>query len=487
MTARTESGTSTLSQSETESDRERARVKVPQLILALSADRPLGGSHRIPLEKVSGIFIGRGSELRISELRLPDGTAALDVRVPDSRMSSEHARLTRVLGHWVVEDANSKNGVFLNAVPQRRAALTSGDVIELGQTFLLYAERLVPSSKAPPPPRAASPREGVSGLATFVPTLARELESLVQVAASKVPVVLQGETGTGKEVAARAVHALSGRSGPFIAVNCGALAANLIETELFGYKKGAFTGAVEDRPGLIRSSGGGTLFLDEIGELSLPLQVAFLRVLEEGEVTPVGATAPVKVDLRVVAATHRELAALVERGEFRGDLYARLSGFTVRLPPLRQRREDLGLLICTLLHRLRSKGASVSLSRDAARALFRYPWPLNVRELEKALALALVLAPDGRIELEHLPPNVQGAAHAGSPEPRTLPSDEPEEAPADDVPLRDSELQRRDALIALLRTHHGNISAVAREMGLARMQIQRWLKRYRLDAQSFRA
>jgi transcriptional regulator with GAF, ATPase, and Fis domain len=241
-------------------------------------------------------------------------------------------------------------------------------------------------------------------------------------------------------------------------------------------RRGAFTGAVEDRPGLVRASSGGTLLLDEVGELPMGLQVKLLRVLQESEVQPVGAAQPVRVDLRVVTATHRDLVALVEEEAFRSDLFARLTGLEVELPPLRDRRADLGLLIPALLRRAGAP-PEVRFSREAARALFRWSWPHNVRELEKALALAVALAGDGRIELAHLPEVVRTA-----PEPAPDPM-----AGRAARPLSEADVSRRTELIELLRAHHGNVSAVARQMGVARMQIQRWCRRFHLDPASFRA
>jgi transcriptional regulator with GAF, ATPase, and Fis domain len=300
----------------------------------------------------------------------------------------------------------------------------------------------------------------------------------VQVAPSPVSVVVAGETGTGKEVIARAVHALSGRSGDFVAVNCGALPENLVESELFGHRKGAFSGAVEDRPGLIRAADRGTLFLDEIGDLPAASQAAFLRVLQEREVTPIGSTRAVPVDIRLVAATHRDLGALVDAGGFRPDLYARIAGLKIELPPLRERREDLGLIIAAILRRVAPDRLDrVGFDVEAARCLFRYGWPLNIRELEKTLQTAVVLAEDLPIATEHLPDPVRCEPDVAAPQDSEM---------DDDRPLSAEDEERKQNLIAMLQEHGGNISAVARAMGKARMQIQRWVKRYRLEPDSYR-
>ncbi|WP_159396567.1 sigma 54-interacting transcriptional regulator [Sorangium cellulosum] len=301
------------------------------------------------------------------------------------------------------------------------------------------------------------------------------------VARSAIPVLLQGETGTGKEVMARAIHALSGRAGELVAVNCGALPRELVEGELFGYRKGAFSGATEDRPGLVRSADRGTLFLDEIGDLPAPAQAALLRVLQEQEVRPVGATRPVHVDLRVIAATHRPLQRLAAAGEFRADLLARLSGYTIALPPLRDRREDLGLLLGALLERAApERAAHLQIDAGAARAMLRYRWPANVRELAQCATTAVVLAQRGTIEPGHLPEAVARAAEGEG----EGGGDQEEGAAEGD--LRPEDGARRQELVALLGQHRGNITAVARAMGKARMQIQRWLKRYRIDPEQFR-
>jgi DNA-binding NtrC family response regulator len=495
----------------------------PHLFLAMELDRPLEPAARHSLHDVDEVVIGRGP-VRSAERTVEAGIRRLTLRVPDRWMSSTHARLGKVLGRWVAGDARSKNGTFLNGARTEHGTLADGDLLELGHTFFLFRTAVTIAPGDPPDVEGGAllGHETPPGLATLVPPLARELGRLVQIAPSTVSVIVHGESGTGKELIARAIHQISGRPGGFVAVNCGALPDTLVETELFGYKKGAFSGAAEDRPGLVRAADRGTLFLDEIGDLPAASQAAFLRVLQEREVTPVGSTRPVPVDIRLVAATHRDLSKAVDAGEFRADLYARLSGFTLTLPPVRERREDLGLLVAALLRRIAADRADkLSLGLEAARALFRYTWPMNVRELEKVLSAACVLATSGTIEIDHLPevvraalsapristtavvpdaPNVQRAPTdlRGSPDadagtaaggPAATGADDDGDFDADPeglAPLTAEDQARREQLIFLFREHRGNVSAVARAMGKARMQIQRWMRRYKIDPTSFK-
>jgi DNA-binding NtrC family response regulator len=450
----------------------------PHLFLVLECSRPrVSLPARFSLAGVNEVVLGRGA-VRAHARASEGGVRRLVIRVPDPWMSGTHATLSKVFGRWVLEDAGSKNGTVLNGTaltgdPKPRPFLGDGDLIELGHTFFIYRDAMMTPADEPPDVDAASFAAHGPGLATLIPALSQTFRRVEQVARSDLSVVLSGESGTGKEVLARAIHGLSGRSGAFVAVNCGALPETLIESELFGSKKGAFSGA-EDRPGLVRAADRGTLFLDEIGDLPLPQQAAFLRVLQEREVVPVGGTRPVPVDLRVISASHRDIEALVGEELFREDLFARISGVKVDLPPLRERREDLGMLIATLLARTGTPPEHGRFDVLAARALFRYHWPRNIRELEKALAAAVVQASDAPIGLEHLPPEVRHALVA--PVHFTA---ESEEENVDDEKLRDE-------LVRLLREHKGNISAIARLKGKARMQIQRWCKRFKLDPESFR-
>jgi DNA-binding NtrC family response regulator len=456
----------------------RARGGGAVLVVALELERPAMGSSRHLLRDVDEVVLVRGEE-RGSERVVEGKTRRLVVRAPDARMSSQHARIVRAGEGWRVEDLGSKNGTWVNGAAVDGASLRDGDLVEVGQTFLLFRDAGAPEDAAAPLDVDTRDLGGTPpGLVTFAPVFARELDNLARVATTQLPVLILGETGTGKELAARAVHALSRRSGPFLPVNCGALAPTIVESEFFGYKRGAFSGANEDRPGLVRAADGGTMFLDEIGDLTASSQATLLRVLQEREVLPVGATKPIPVDVRVVAATHRDLDVMAARGAFREDLLARLAGFTLTVPPLASRIEDLGLLIAALLQRLFGDGAAgVRFTPAAARALFAYRWPHNVRELEHCLAAATALAGDDPIDARHLwatvsrRPTGRGSVSRSSP-------------PVEAAPANEAEIRAR--LVALLAEHRGNVAEVARAMGKARMQIHRWVKRFGLSLETFR-
>jgi DNA-binding NtrC family response regulator len=425
------------------------------------------------LTEIDVVAMGRGP-LRNQRL-VEDGQRSLRLSLPDAWASTRHARLRKLLGRWLVEDAGSRNGTLVNGRAVQSAVLADGDVIECGHTFFLFREAFQTA------PEAAADAEafalpGAPETATLCAPLERELLAVARIAPTLIPILIQGETGTGKEVLARAVHSLSGRTGSLVAVNCGGLPDALVESEMFGYRKGAFSDAREDRPGLVRAADGGTLFLDEIGDLQASAQAALLRVLQEREVLPLGATAPLPVDFRLCSASHRALDQRVGDGLFRADLLARVSGFVLRLPPLRKRREDIGILIGALTRRLAAKPDAVRFHPDAARALLRHSWPLNVRELESCLGVALAVAEGKPVDAAHLPESVRGAGPS-APGPAEAPPVEP---------LDPHDADRRQELARLLAEHDGNISAVARALGKDRVQIRRWLDRYSLDPSSFR-
>jgi sigma-54 dependent transcriptional regulator, acetoin dehydrogenase operon transcriptional activator AcoR len=432
------------------------------LYVGLFADRPQQPPARYGLAGVDRVDLGRG-ERRVTTRATVDGADVLALALADHRMSSQHARISRVGDSWVLEDLGSKNGTWIASRRTQRHILRDGDAIVVGHTVLVFRANGGELDDTEGLPHAPL------GWATLSPTLAERFADLEAAATTLVPIEVTGETGTGKELVARGVHERSRRSGRFVAVNCGAIPANLIEAELFGHRKGAFTGAGEERLGLIRSADGGTLFLDEIAELPPAAQASLLRVLQEREVVPIGSDRPVRVDLRVVSATHRSLDRDVESGRFRADLRARLLGFAIELPPLRDRREDLGHVIAALLERL-SPGREVAFTIDAATALYDHSWPLNIRELERSLAGALAVA-RGRIEPAHLPQAVR--------EPTSTPPGSNVEQIAVEE-LSDDDRRLRDELAAAIARHGGNLAAVARELGKDRTQIRRWMKRFGL-------
>jgi len=298
------------------------------------------------------------------------------------------------------------------------------------------------------------------------------LELAEMVAPTDSTILLSGESGTGKEVLARYVHALSGRSeGPFFSINCGALPESLLESELFGHVKGSFTGAGKDKEGLLVAAQGGTFFLDEIGEMSPATQVKLLRALQEREVIPVGATEPVSVDVRIVAATNRDLEDEIRKGAFRSDLYYRLNVIALHLPPLRERREDIPLLAHHFLVKQAGKGpdgAAPSLSERAREALLRYDWPGNVRELENALERAAVVVEGGEIRPEHLPERV-----VEPPVARLV-----DEQPPPNPPM---EVIERAYIEWVLRAEAGNKSRAAEVLGIDPSTLYRKLNRYGIN------
>ena len=378
-------------------------------------------------------------------------------------MSRTHARLLRAHDSWVLVDLDSRNGTFVNGERISRAVLADGDVIECGRVLFVFGASITPSGKDSWP--TPDPL-----LVSLLPSLEASHARLAAVARSTIPVLLLGESGAGKEIAARAVHTISGRAGAFVAMNCAAISHGLLESQLFGHVKGAFSGAVRDEPGYFRAAHQGTLFLDEIGDLPLASQAALLRALEEGAVVPVGTTRPIAVEARVVAATNRPLHDLVIQGVFRADLLARLSGFTHRLLHLRERVCDLGLLIAALLPKLAGAEADrVSFTPEGGLRLLRYGWPLNVRELRHCLAAAIVMSDGAPLDVAVLEPSL---THVVQRPPK---------------PPESSEQDLRTRLVTALEARAGNVAAVARDFGKAPTQIHRWMKHFEVDPNAFRA
>lgn len=343
-------------------------------------------------------------------------------------------------------------------------------VVERAMERRRAREQTPKAAPAPAPnPSAQEPRRRGRPIAAIIgshPDMVELFKLVSRVAGTKSSVMIIGESGTGKELIARTIHeASTRRDRPFVAVNCTSLSETLLESELFGHVKGAFTGAIERRPGLFLEANRGTVFLDEVGDMSLSMQAKLLRVLQEEEVKPVGGTDTIPVDVRVVAATHQDLEALVRTGRFRLDLYYRLHVVALRVPPLRERRDDIPVLA---EHFLREYGLLAQrpiqgFSTKAMRALMNYPWPGNVRELENVVERAVALAPGSIVEESDLPDKI--VHHAGP-----IPA-----APGGQATL--DEMTRRYVLSVLDKVR-GNKTEAARILGVPRRTLYRMLERY---------
>ena len=312
-------------------------------------------------------------------------------------------------------------------------------------------------------------RPGFGGLIGVSPKMQRVYKLIEKVSQHNYPVLILGESGTGKELVARSIH-FSGlrQQKPFVPVDCSGLVATLIESELFGYVKGAFTGAQHSRTGLLESANGGTVFLDEIGDLPIDLQAKLLRVLQEREIRPVGSTERVRIDIRVMAATNRDLEAATRTGAFRQDLFFRLNVVQVKMPPLRERKSDIPLLVSSFLEKFSDpQGSMRTISEDAMRRLVAYDWPGNVRELENAVERAVALGSGPLLHVGDLPSNLQQTFEEGA-----LEGDEM-------VTLE--ELEHR-AILRALRETSGDKLAAARLLGIGKTTLYRKLKQYGAEA-----
>jgi transcriptional regulator with AAA-type ATPase domain len=453
-----------------------------QLVVALECDRPLAGAARFSLDGVHEVIIGRGGHRSAVRTEQP-GFTRLTIRVPSATMSATHARLVRAGDRWCLEDAHSHNGSFVNGERVVRAEVGSDDILELGHVvFRLSAP--MPMLRSPADLDVATISPIPPSFRTLIPALENEFDKLRRLAATNVPILLLGETGTGKEVVARALHAISGRAGAMVPVNCGALPQSLAEAQLFGHVKGAFSGAHRDEAGFVRAAHDGTLFLDEIGDLPLASQTVLLRVLQGGEVTPIGTSRATQVDVRVISATHQ---ALRDDGVFRSDLYARLAGFVFHMPPLHERILDFGVVFASVLSHAGVPAEQATVAPELALRLFRHSWPFNVRELQQGLRTALALSEDGCLRSSHFPslsdasprrPRATAAAESATVR-RATPHARPTQGPSDDERLR---LE----VLGHLESSHGNVAAVGRAMGKAPMQIRRWLLRFGIDPSGFR-
>jgi hypothetical protein len=427
----------------------------PYLVRALATDRPTEPPRRWALDGLT--------EVALSGAR--DATAihagALTIACDDAWTSTRHAVVRRSFGRWLLEDLGSKNGTTANGARVSRHQLADGDLIETGHTAWWFRE--LPTAEPPPPDLAVGTTvDAGAAFVTLHAPLARAVAQAVAAVAAGLPVLVEGETGVGKERFVAAVHADSRRRGALVAVNCAALPATLVEGELFGHRRGAYSGAIDDRLGYVRAADRGTLFLDEIGDMPPAAQATLLRVLAERTVTPVGEDRPIPVELAVISATHRDLHAMAAAGGFRADLFARLRGVALRIPPLRERREDIGVFVTRTLARV---APAATLSVDAARRLLTASWPHNVRELEHVVAAAALRACGRAIAAADL----EGLA----PPPTVASPPSTAWSPADAA--------LRTQLVGALAAHGGNISAVARALGRDRKQIHRWIARLAID------
>lgn len=406
----------------------------------------------MPVPCIRWITRGAANVTLLNRPRLRFGRSSeADVQLLEAGVSRLHAEVFVRGRACALADTSSKNGVFINGELVTHAALAPGDVVRLGNTIGVVDDVTLPAEAGE---RLAAP--AVSwGLPA--PGLARALGDLPPVAESALPVVIIGETGVGKERVATAIHLASRRKGPLHSLNCAAIAQNLAEAELFGHRKGAFTGADTAAVGHLRAAHGGTLFLDELQDLPLRVQATLLRVLQDGVVVPVGETKPIPVDIRVIAASQQPLAQLIASGRLREDLVMRLSGFTLTLPPLRERRADVGLLFYHFLEQY-AVGVVPEVEVRCIEELLLYGWPGNVRELELLARRLLALqAAEGVIRWRALP-EIMRTERAHSPRP-------------EGGETRDEHDRRklRDAL----RRSEGNVKRAALAVGISRQRAYR--------------
>jgi DNA-binding NtrC family response regulator len=426
----------------------------------------------------------RGLEVEIADRDLTVGTGpSCDLVLSDATVSRRHCIIGVDRDRYVLRDLDSTNGTSVDGTPIREAYLAPGARIRLGDTELVFQpkkrwERIEPAGDS-------------FGLLYGSSDAMRSVFALLaKVAGTDLSTVLVGETGTGKELAARSLHDASARRGkPFVVVDCGAISDNLVESELFGHERGSFTGADQRRVGAFEAAHTGTVFLDEIGELPLDLQPKLLRVLERHEIKRLGSTKMVEIDVRVVAATHRDLHAMVRAGTFREDLYYRLAEVVVTLPPLRDRKADMALLVGRILTEYAEPGQKpLSAEASAIEELARRAWPGNVRELRNTLRRAMILAEGGVLRVSDL----TSLSSLGPSRPVEIRQDR-NEAPADpslptaelsdDLPIKDARERwvapmEREYLVRVLKRCGGDLDKAAAEAGVHRKSFERLLRQH---------
>lgn len=458
--------------------------RAPEATTADVRHRPNEGLFAVVSSASGVVVVPMPPRPRIVIGRAPD----CDLVIDDESVSRKHA----VIEGRLLEDLGSRNGTVVNGqrlAPGQREGISVGVVVEIGSATMM----LHPGT----PAGAALSERDRSGPATpdgpllVDPKMTRLYAMLDVVAPSDLPILVLGETGTGKEIFASEVHARSARkAGPFLRVNCAALSGSLLESELFGHERGAFTGAVQAKPGLFEAADGGTVFLDEVGELPLDTQAKLLRVLENGEVIRLGSVKPRRVDVRYVSATNRDLAVRVQEGAFRSDLFYRLNGVAVTLPPLRRRPTEIVPLAERFLRAaaMRAGRPVPTLDEDARRALAAHAWPGNVRELKSVVERALVLAAGAPVlsTEQLLLPEQGGALDPLSVRERRLETpaavlaSPPRVAtpPAHDA--ADEAYERERVLEALQRTG-GNQTEAAKLLGVSRRTLINRLEKFALQ------
>jgi DNA-binding NtrC family response regulator len=431
-------------------------------------------AHRHKLVVVQGP--DRGQEITVEGTHVLIGTHdTCDLILTDPTVSRRHAEIIVQEERYLLRDLNSTNGTSLGGTPVLEAFLTPGARIGIGHSIVVFQ----PKKKWV---RVAASEAEWFGELFGRSHAMREIFGLFErVSPTDLSVVIIGDTGTGKELAARALHAKSHRADrPFVVVDCGAVSQTLVESELFGHEKGAYTGADRSRAGAFELADGGTIFLDELGDLPPPLQPKLLRALEQREVKRLGAARPISVDVRVIAATNRDLRAQVLAAKFREDLYYRLAEVVAVMPPLRDRREDVRPLAQLFLDAQgRQGGVARSLSPELVATLETRPWPGNVRELRNVIRRACVLARSDVLQPEDLP-------EPGLVRPRTQPLDlgEVDSRPIKDAREKWSEPMEREYLIRLIRRTEGDLDRAADVAGVHRKSVERLLRKHGLRVDS---
>lgn len=405
-----------------------------------------------------------------------------DLIISDKTVSREHLEIKYQADSFVLIDLGSTNGTYLNGNRVKEAYLSPGDLIKIGNTtieFVVFDEgvKIEPSVK-----------EAFGGMVGKSRRMREIFAILEKISPTHATVIIEGETGTGKDLVARAIHEHSIRKAkPFAVFDCSAVAPNLIESELFGHERGSFTGAVKSRQGAFEAANAGTIFLDEIGELGLDLQPKLLRALEQREIKRVGSNVPIKIDVRVICATNKNLRNEIKEGRFREDLYYRLSVVKIIVPPLRDRPEDIQALLEHFLKTSHlnkdAKGNLKVLKVDdeALKILTRYSWPGNVRELYNVMERTISFVDGNTISRAHLDYIFPEVEHAGGEE-RT------EWMPVDtDMPFKDAKAKvlgvfEKEYLVELLKKHNHNLSKASREAKIDRKHLRNLLKKYEIPS-----